>query len=85
MIVKSMLKNALNRPEWLVLLLAAAAVGFQSFWPPAEGLANNGDFAKIAGQLDVGNPFDNQDVGRFADIQYFLRRCPGSRAALFSL
>ena len=60
----------MNRPELLALLLAAASVVFQSFLPPIVGLANNGDFAKIAGQFDVGNPFADQDVNRFADVKY---------------
>ncbi|MCU1337439.1 MAG: hypothetical protein JWO19_3020 [Bryobacterales bacterium] len=65
-------KNAMNRPEWLALMLAVAAVGFQCFLPPVVGLANNGDFPKIIGQFDVGNPFGDKDVVRFADIKYVV-------------
>ena len=62
----------MNRSEWLALLVAAAAIITQSFVPPIVGLANNGDFAKITGQFDVGNPSDTQDVGRFATTKYVV-------------
>jgi hypothetical protein len=62
----------MNRTELLALLLAAASVAFQSFLPPVVGLANNGDFTKIAGQFDVGNPFADKDVNKFADIKYVV-------------
>jgi len=60
----------MNRLEWLALLLAAAAVLFQAFLPPPVGLANNGDFPKIIGQFDLGNPSADKDVFRFADTRY---------------
>jgi len=62
----------MNRSEWLALLLAAAAIVFQSFVPPTVGLANNGDFPKITGPFDVGNPSDDKDVMRFADLKYVV-------------
>jgi hypothetical protein len=62
----------MNRLEWLALLLAAAAVIFQTFLPPSVGLANNGDFPKIIGQFDMGNPSDDRDVFRFADTSYVV-------------
>ena len=62
----------MNRLEWLALLLAAAAVVFQAFLPPSVGLANNGDFPKIIGQFDLGNPSDDRDVFRFADTRYVV-------------
>jgi hypothetical protein len=61
-----------GRPELLALLLATAAVVFQSFLPPAVGLANNGDFPKVIGHFDVGNPFADQDSFRFADNKYIV-------------
>src|SRR5689334_17130260 len=66
-------KSAMNRLEWLVLLLAAAAViAFQSLLPPVAGLANNGDFPKIIGQFDLGSPTADPDVFRFIDTRYFV-------------
>ncbi len=62
----------MNRPEILALLLAAASVVFQSFLPPVVGLANNGDFPKVIGRFDVGNPFDDKDFFRFADVHYVI-------------
>ncbi len=67
-----MAPSAMNRSEWLALLLAAAAIITQSFVPPIVGLANNGDFAKITGQFDVGNPSDARDVVRFATTKYVV-------------
>jgi hypothetical protein len=62
----------MNRPELLAFLLAVAAVAFQTFLPPAVGLANNGDFPKVIGRFDVGNPSDDKDVFRFADVHYVI-------------
>lgn len=59
-----------NASRAIGLFLATAAVVFQCFVPPAVGLADNGDFPKIAGQLDVGNPLFSKDVVRFADLKY---------------
>src|SRR6185295_2972033 len=56
----------------IALLLATAAVIFQCFVPPVVGLADNGDFPKIAGRLDVGNPLFSKDVVRFADLKYVV-------------
>jgi len=56
----------------IALLLATAAVVFQCFVPPVVGLADNGDFPKIAGRLDVGNPLFSKDVVRFADLKYVV-------------
>jgi hypothetical protein len=66
------IKSAMNRWDWIVLLLAAGVVVFQCFWPPVVGIANNGDFPKIAGRLDVGNPSDIQDVTRFIRVKYVV-------------
>lgn len=62
----------MTRMEWLALLLAAAAVIFQNGVRPTVGLADNGDFPKILGQFDVGNPNGNQDVFRFADLRHVV-------------
>jgi len=61
-----------NASSAVALLLAAAAVVFQCFVPPNVGLADNGDFPKIAGQFDVGNPLFSKDVSRFADFKYVV-------------
>jgi len=61
-----------NASSAIALLLAVAAVVFQCFVPPNVGLADNGDFPKIAGQLDVGNPLFSKDVVRFADLKYVV-------------
>src|SRR5438874_538096 len=61
-----------NASSAIALLLAVAAVVFQCFVPPNVGLADNGDFPKIAGQFDVGNPRFSQDVSRFADLKYVV-------------
>ena len=62
----------MHLPERLALLLAAAAIGFQCFVPPSIGLANNGDFPKIIGQFDVGDPAFQTDVVRYADLRYVV-------------
>ena len=64
--------GAIGNLERIALLFAAAAVVFQCFVPPTVGLADNGDFPKIAGQLDVGNPLFSKDVVRFADLKYVV-------------
>jgi hypothetical protein len=62
----------MHRSEWLALLLAAAAIIVQSFVPPAVGLADNGDFPKIIGWFDTGNPSFDRDVARFADTRFVV-------------
>ena len=57
---------------FLAKLLAGAAIVFQTFLPPVVGLANNGDFPKIIGQFDVGNPSADPDVFRFADVRHVI-------------
>src|SRR5258708_5912051 len=64
--------SVLNLPERIALLLAAAAVVFQCFVPPAVGLADNGDFPKIAGRFSVGNPLFAKDFVKFADLKYVV-------------
>lgn len=44
-----------RRSEALLLILFAACVVFQLFLPPAIGLANNGDFAKMIGRFSLGS------------------------------
>lgn len=36
------------------VLIAGVLIGAQMFWPPPVGLADNGDFSKIAGYYDLG-------------------------------
>src|SRR5579864_8653776 len=71
-VMATTVKSAAHRPEWIGLLLAAAAVVFQCFWPPVVGLADNGDFPKIIGQFDVGNPLAGKDFNRFIEIRYVV-------------
>jgi hypothetical protein len=56
-----------DRLDWIALLLATGIVSFLLFIPPAVGLADNGDFAKIIGRFDLYQP--NQANG-FADTTY---------------
>src|ERR1700687_2746304 len=73
-----------GRPALLALLLAAAAVVFQCFLPPTVGLANDGDFAKVTGHFDFGNPFGDQDLFRFADNKYIVDRGFHNRSGFYS-
>jgi hypothetical protein len=56
-----------DRLDWIALLFATGIVSFLLFIPPAVGLADNGDFAKISGRFDLYQP--NQANG-FADTTY---------------
>ena len=53
-------ERRLSRFEWAVLLIAAAILAYQLFLPPIVGLADDGDFAKIMGQ--VGFQYPTEDV-----------------------
>ena len=61
---------SLKRPEQLLLLLAAAVVSYQTFLPPVVGLANDGDFGKIAGVFRLGSPLEGSLVNRFSYTTY---------------
>lgn len=56
--------------KW-ILLGVLAAVCVQVFLPPFVGLADNGDFPKIAGHFSIGNPTARQDAWI-----YFQSRLP---------
>ncbi len=43
---------------WIGLAVAVGIVVFQVLVPPAIGLADNGDFAKVAGKFDLHVPYD---------------------------
>jgi hypothetical protein len=54
----------------IALGLIACVVSYQVFLPPAVGIANNGDFAKIAGEVGLGVPQEGNNVARFAYLHY---------------
>ena len=64
-------KRLLSGPwgEVCVLCIIAAAAGCQLFLPPLIGLADNGDFARIAGRFDIGHTTGLYDERYF----YFFR------------
>lgn len=57
-----------SRVEWAAFLLFAALVGYQAFWPPVVGLANNGDFGKIIGVFNLTMPAE--DESKFLVLTY---------------
>ena len=67
-----------GRIGWSALAIAAAILAFQILVPPAIGLADNGDFAKITHQFGLYPPVDDLSVSafRYIHLQYDLR--PGS-------
>ncbi len=64
-----------GRIGWSALAIAAAILAFQVLVPPAIGLADNGDFAKITKQFGLYPPVDDLSVSafRFIHLQYNLR------------
>jgi hypothetical protein len=65
---------------WAALTAAAAIIAFQVVVPPAIGLADNADFAKIAGRFDLHPPGDEElrDYAfRYIHIHYQIE--PASR------
>jgi len=71
---------SLGRIGWIALAVAAAILAFQILVPPAIGLADNGDFAKITHQFGLYPPVDDLSVSafRYIHLQYDLR--PGSHS-----
>ena len=55
--------------EWILLALFAAALAFQLLVPPIVGLADNGDFSRIAGPLGV---FPPEDLGGAAFFSWIV-------------
>jgi hypothetical protein len=49
-----------RRFEWITPVLFAVIVSYQLFVPPAVGLANNGDFAKVLGIFDLAAPVEDE-------------------------
>ena len=60
---------------WSALAIAAAILAFQILVPPAIGLADNGDFAKITRKFGLYPPVDDLEVSafRYIHLQYNLR------------
>jgi len=52
-----------SRVHWILFALFAALVIIQVFMPPPVGIANNGDWGKVAGLFDITAP--TQDEFRF--------------------
>lgn len=83
----------LTRWEYLLILLAAGLIACQILLPPAVGLADNGDFPKIAGRFSLG-PEDTSYDSRFffLNLRYAYRpayhwnsQIPSSEVALAAL
>lgn len=70
---------SLGRIGWSALAVAAAILAFQILAPPAVGLADNGDFAKITRKFGLYPPVDDLEVSafRYIHLQYDFR--PESR------
>ena len=64
-----------GRIGWSALAVAAAILVFQILVPPAIGLADNGDFAKITRKFGLYPPVDDLSVSafRYIHLQYNLR------------
>jgi len=64
-----------GRIGWSALAVAAAILAFQILVPPAIGLADNGDFAKITREFGLYPPVDDLEVSafRYIHLQYNLR------------
>jgi 4-amino-4-deoxy-L-arabinose transferase-like glycosyltransferase len=58
--------SGFSRFEWSVLLIGAAILAYQLLLPPIVGLADDGDFAKVMGQ--VGIQYQTRDF----DARYYL-------------
>ncbi len=64
-----------ERIGWSALAAAAAILAFQILVPPAIGLADNGDFAKITGRFNLYPPVaDLRDSAfRYINLEYDIR------------
>lgn len=63
-------------PEWheaLLLLICLGIIAFQTFVPPYIGIADNGDFAKVAGRLSLG-PADSDHSVKYFNADYVRSR-----------
>jgi hypothetical protein len=65
----------MNRAGWTLSALALVCFSWRVFVPPILGLANNGDFAKIAGPLRLG-PASGGPDDRFRYVTRDYRRAP---------
>jgi hypothetical protein len=54
--------------SFILIFVAVAILVYQLFMPPRVGLANNGDFSKIAGAFNIGAP--SEDEYAYADLKY---------------
>jgi len=54
--------------EWILLALLAAVLALQLLVPPIVGLADNGDFSRVAGPLGIFPPEDLGDAAFFSWI-----------------
>ena len=80
------------KPEWqerLLLLLCAGILAWQLFLPGFIGMANNGDFGKVAGPLSIGGADHGADNFLFFQPQYvrgpdhyYIPKPPSSEIAL---
>ncbi|HEY1204690.1 MAG: hypothetical protein ABSH46_15285 [Bryobacteraceae bacterium] len=66
---------SLGRIGWSALAVAAAILVFQILAPPAIGLADNGDFAKITGRFNFYPAVDDlsDSAFRYINLQYDIR------------
>lgn len=64
-----------ERIGWVALAAAGAIVAFQVLAPPAIGLADNGDFAKITGRFNLYPPVEDlrDSAFRYINLQYDFR------------
>ena len=69
-----------GRIGWSALAVAAAILVFQILVPPAIGLADNGDFAKITRKCGLYPPVDDLSVSAFRYIHLHYNLRPGSQS-----
>jgi hypothetical protein len=64
-----------RRIGWVPFAAAAAILGFQVLAPPAIGLADNGDFAKITGRFNLYPAVDDlrDSAFRYINLRYDFR------------
>ncbi len=62
----------MRRVEQVALVVSAGILSCQLFFPPAVGLANNGDFGKILAIFSLGAPVE--DEYRYAPLKYTFDR-----------
>jgi hypothetical protein len=68
--VTSMGTSARGLSGWPAVAVAAAVLGFQLFIPPRVGLANNGDFGKVAGHFGLHAPAEDELA--FANLKWSI-------------